>query len=92
MHHILGSKRTQEQINHKHRNHTAKYALCDQRGHCIDANAALRFVNDPQNTDYILNTVFYGNNYNMYLDSTCCCIPANQEIFTNYGDDYWTNN
>ena len=52
----MGRQRTKKQIDQRYGDDVAKYALCNSRGRCVDANhttdAAARFANDARNTPF----------------------------------------
>jgi hypothetical protein len=86
-----GRRRTRQQIDRKYGNEVAKYALCNKKGMCIDANhttdAAARFANDARNTPFHNNSVMRGNK--MFRLKASQQIRPHSEIFFNYGNDYW---
>ena len=65
-------KRTKQQIDRKYGTGVAKYALCNARGCCVDANhttdAAARFANDARNTPFENNSIIRGNRRFLYLN------------------------
>ncbi|CAB3982342.1 SET domain-containing [Paramuricea clavata] len=86
-----GRKRTRQQIDRKYGDATAQYTICNRRGRCIDANhttdGAARFVNDARNSRFQNNSRIKGRSaFRLKATST---IQPHQEIFTNYGRDYW---
>jgi hypothetical protein len=87
-----GRIRTKQQIDQRYGNQVAQYAICNSRGHCIDANhttdGAVRFANDSRGSPFQNNAKIKGRNTIFRLKATKT-IPANQEIFTSYGLDYW---
>ncbi|CAB3997273.1 SET domain-containing [Paramuricea clavata] len=84
-------KRTKQQIDKKYGEAVAKYALCNARGRCVDANhatdAAARFANDARNTPFKNNSIIQGNT--RFRLKASKRITPHQEIFTSYGADYW---
>ena len=86
-----GRKSTKQQIDRKYGTAVAKYALCNARGRCVNANhttdAAARFANDAQNTPFENNSIIRGNRRFRLKGSKR--IPPHREIFTSYGVDYW---
>jgi hypothetical protein len=86
-----GRKRTKAQIDRKYGDGRADYAICNSRGNCIDANyttdAAARFANGAHGTHFHNNAKLKGRQV-LRLKATRK-IPANREIFTMYGNEYW---
>jgi hypothetical protein len=89
---FTGRKRTKAQIDRKYGNGTAKYAVCNSKGLCIDANhttdGAARFANDSRGTPFQTNAKIKGDN--IFRVKSTKRIPPNQEIFIPYGRDYWS--
>jgi hypothetical protein len=88
---FTGRKRTQRQLDRKYGSGVAKYAVCNSKGLCIDANhttdGAARFVNDPRKTPFQTNAKIRGDT--AFRLKATKRIPANREIFTSYGREYW---
>ena len=86
-----GRRRTKKQIDQKYGDAVAQYALCNARGHCVDANhttdAAARFANDARDTPFKNNSIMRGNQ--MFRLKASKRILSHREIFTSYGDEYW---
>jgi hypothetical protein len=86
-----GRQRTKQQLDKKYGDAVAKYALCNARGRCVDANhttdAAARFANDARNTPFKNNSIIQGNR-RFRLKASKRILP-HREIFTSYGDEYW---
>jgi hypothetical protein len=86
-----GRKRTKAQIDQKYGDGVAKYALCNSKGLCIDANhttdGAPRFANDSRKTPFQTNAKIKGNT--VFRLKATKRIPPNREIFTSYGRNYW---
>ncbi|CAB3985446.1 SET domain-containing [Paramuricea clavata] len=86
-----GRKLSKKELDKKYGDDVAKYAVCNKRGRCVDAtyttDAAARFVNDSRGTSFQNNAKIKGNQ--MFKLKATKKIPANREIFTSYGDEYW---
>ncbi|CAB4007371.1 SET domain-containing [Paramuricea clavata] len=86
-----GRKLSKKELDKKYGDGVAKYAVCNKRGRCVDAtyttDAAARFVNDSRGTSFQNNAKIKGNQ--MFKLKATKKIPANQEIFTSYGNEYW---
>ncbi|CAB4001890.1 Hypothetical predicted protein [Paramuricea clavata] len=86
-----GRKRTKAEIDRRYGNKLAKYALCNRQGICVDSNhttdAAARFANDSHGTPFSNNSKIRGNT--VFRLKATKTIPANREIFTSYGREYW---
>jgi hypothetical protein len=80
----------QKRISSKIRRRTAR-AICNKRGRCVDStyttDAAARFVNDSKGTSFQNNSKIKGNQ--IFRLKATRTIPANNEIFTSYGREYW---
>jgi hypothetical protein len=87
-----GRQLTKKQLDQRYGNETAKYALCNHRGNCIDSNyttdGAPRFSNDARKTPFQNNAKLRGSRTIFRLKASKT-IPPNQEIFTSYGKKYW---
>jgi hypothetical protein len=87
-----GRQLTKKQLNQRYGDETAKYALCNRRGNCIDSNyttdGAPRFANDARKTPFQNNAKMKGSR-NIFRLKASKAIPPNQEIFTSYGKEYW---
>jgi hypothetical protein len=86
-----GRKLSKKELDRKYGKGRADYAVCNQRGRCVDAtyttDAAARFVNDSRGTSFNNNSRIKGNQvFGLKATKT---IPANNEIFTSYGREYW---
>ena len=87
---VYGSKNKQKRIRSQIRL-CADYAVCNQRGRCVDAtyttDAVARFVNDSRSKSFHNNSKIKGNQiFGLKATKT---IPPNNEIFTSYGREYW---
>jgi hypothetical protein len=86
-----GRKLTKKQLDKKYSEGRADYAVCNNRGRCVDStyttDAAARFVNDSRGTSFQNNSKIKGQQ--MFRLKATKKIPANHEIFTSYGDSYW---
>lgn len=86
-----GRKRAKVEIDKKYGDAVAKYALCNQRGICVDANhttdAAARFANHSRGTPFQNNAKIKGEN--VFRLKAIKKIPPHREIFTSYGHEYW---
>jgi hypothetical protein len=89
---FTGRLRTKQQLDQRYGTQVAQYAICNSRGRCIDANhttdGAVRFANDSRGSPFQNNAKIKGRNTILRSKATKA-IPANQEIFTSYGRDYW---
>jgi hypothetical protein len=78
-------------LDQKYGKGRADYAICNQRGRCVDStyttDAAARFVNDSKGTSFGNNSKINGNQ--VFKLKATRTIPANNEIFTSYGREYW---
>ena len=87
-----GRRVTKNQLDQQYGSATAKYALCNRRGQCIDSNyttdAAPRFANDAGKTPFQNNSKIKGTRTTFRLKASKT-IPPNREIFTSYGKEYW---
>jgi hypothetical protein len=87
-----GRRVTQNQLDRQYGAATAKYAICNRRGQCIDSNyttdAAPRFANDARKTPFQNNSKIKGTRTTFRLKASKT-IPPNQEILTSYGKAYW---
>ena len=87
-----GRLRTTQQLDRRYGHKVAKYAICNSRGRCIDANhttdSAVRFANDSHGSPFQNNAKIKGRNTIFRLKATKTVRP-NQEIFTPYGREYW---
>lgn len=87
-----GRIRTKYQLDQKYGDAVAKYAVCNNKGNCIDANhttdAAARFANDARKTVFKNNSRIRGGDTMFNLKATKR-IPPHREIFTSYGREYW---
>ena len=88
-----GRQITKKQLDQRYGgNVTAKYAVCNRRGQCIDSNyttdGAPRFANDARKTPFQNNAKIKGPRTIFCLKASKT-IPPNQEIFTSYGKEYW---
>ena len=86
-----GRKISKKELDRKYGKGRADYAVCNQRGCCVDAtyttDAAARFVNDSRGTSFQNNSKIKGNQiFGLKATKT---IPPNNEIFTSYGREYW---
>jgi hypothetical protein len=86
-----GRKISKKDLDRKYGKGRADYAICNQRGRCVDAtyttDSAARFVNDSQGTSFRNNSRIKGNQiFGLKATKT---IPPNNEIFTSYGREYW---
>ena len=86
-----GRKLTGSQVINKYGDGLAKYAICD-KGKCVDSNEttddAARYANDARSSRFKNNSFLTGKNYNFFLKSGKNIKP-HQEIFTDYGKEYW---
>jgi hypothetical protein len=86
-----GRKLSKKEVDQKYGNSVAKYAICNKRGRCVDStyttDAAARFVNDSRGTSFQNNAKINGNQ--VFKLKATKKIPANNEIFTSYGREYW---
>ena len=87
-----GRRRTKQQLDQRYGNQVAQYAVCNTQGQCIDSNhttdGAVRFANDSRGSPFQNNAKIKGRNTIFRLKATKA-IPANREIFTSYGREYW---
>ncbi|CAB3977401.1 SET domain-containing [Paramuricea clavata] len=87
-----GRRLTKKQLDQRYGNDvTAKYAVCNRRGQCIDSkyttDGAPRFANDARQTPFQNNAKIKGQNiFHLKANKT---IRPNQEILTSYGPEYW---
>ena len=87
-----GERVTRAQVEQRYGSQTGQYVLCPNNTNlCIDArktnSSAVRFANDAHGTRFRNNARLRGE----YLVAAQSGIPANREIFTGYGADYWKN-
>ena len=86
-----GRHLTSSQVIRKYGDGLAEYAICD-KGKCVDANettdGAPRYANDARGSRFKNNSFLLGKKYNYFLKSSKNIKP-HQEIFTNYGKEYW---
>jgi hypothetical protein len=86
-----GRKTNKKELDQKYGDRRADYAICNKRGRCLDAtyttDAAARFVNDSRGTSFQNNSKIKGNQ--VFKLKATKTIPANNEIFTSYGREYW---
>jgi hypothetical protein len=86
-----GRKTNKKELDKKYGDRCADYAICNKRGRCVDStyttDAAARFVNDSKGTSFQNNSKIKGNQ--IFRLKATRTIPANNEIFTSYGREYW---
>jgi hypothetical protein len=86
-----GRKLSKKELDKKYGKGRADYAICNQRGRCVDStyttDAAARFVNDSKGTSFGNNSKINGKQ--IFKLKATRAIPANNEIFTSYGREYW---
>jgi hypothetical protein len=86
-----GRKLSKKELDQKYGKGRADYAICNQRGRCVDStyttDAAARFVNDSKGTSFGNNSKINGKQ--IFKLKATRAIPANNEIFTSYGREYW---
>ncbi|CAB3978030.1 SET domain-containing [Paramuricea clavata] len=88
---FTGRITTKEELDQLYGDVTAKYAVCNRRGKCINSNyttdGAARFANDARKTPFKNNAQIRGRQILRLKASKK--IPPHQEIFTSYGREYW---
>ena len=86
-----GRKLSKKELDQKYGKGRADYAICNRRGRCVDStyttDAAARFVNDSKGTSFGNNSKINGKQ--VFKLKATRTIPANNEIFTSYGREYW---
>jgi hypothetical protein len=84
-----GEKMSRAQVKQRYGDATGQYVLCTNNTTCIDArksnSSAVRYANDSRKTKFKNNAKLRGQ----WLVAAGSGIPANREIFTSYGPDYW---
>ena len=86
-----GRHLTSSHVIAKYGDGLAEYVICDN-GKCVDSNKTTdkvgRYANDARNSRFKYNSFLAGKNDKFYLKSGKRIRP-HQEIFTDYGDEYW---
>lgn len=94
---ITGRRMSKRALDRKYGDKLARYSLCNGNtpdSRCVDANhttdAAGRFANSKRGSRYRSNARFKWNEPgNFFYLKSKRRIPANKEIFVNYGQEYW---
>ena len=88
-----GERTTLKKLNERYgKKIVAQYSICDGPRKCWDAykttHGAPRFANDARGTKNKNNSCFRVKNKKITLETTKSIKP-NEEIYADYGDDYW---